>query len=142
MRARWCCAELKEKKRDNSVQLLGIRKEESSRRSKRNEIEIDNYSLSTTLDQWDEHKEVMYQCNVGKDRLLISPIIYWTRHEVWQFLNASGIPHCSLYDEGWTRIGCILCPMSNYKQKVREMERWPHVQKQWMVQRNKRSAGG
>ena len=133
MRTRWCCAELKEKKRDNSVQLLGIRKKESSRRNKRNEIEIDNYSPSTTLDQWDEHEEVMHQCNVGKDRLLISPIIYWTRQEVWQFLNSKAIPHCSLYDEGWTRIGCILCPMSNYKQKVREMERWPHVRRQWIA---------
>ena len=129
---RWCCAELKERKRDNSIQLLGIRKEESSRRSKRNEIEIANYKLSTTLDQWDEHEEVMHQCYMGKDNLLISPIIYWTVKEVWQFLNANGIPHCSLYDEGWTRIGCILCPMSNTKSKITDTQRWPHVKRQWI----------
>ena len=123
---RWCCAEYKEKSHGNGIRLLGIRKKESLRRSKRNEIEIENYLLSATLDQWDEHEEVMHQCNVGKDR------IYWTRREVWQFLNANAIPHCQLYDEGWTRIGCILCPMANYKQKVIDMERWPHVKRQWL----------
>lgn len=131
---RWCCKELKEKSRDgdNGVRLLGIRKEESVRRKNREEIEIDSYKLKTTLDQWDEHEEIMHQCNIGKDRLLISPIIHWTEKEVWGFLNAHKISHCSLYDEGFSRIGCILCPMASYNRKLIEIQRWPHVKRQWL----------
>lgn len=129
---RWCCAELKERRSDNSVQLLGIRKEESENRKRRNEIEADNHKLSTTLDQWEEHEEVMHQCSVGGDNLLISPIIHWTEQDIWQFMNTNNIPHCSLYDEGFKRIGCILCPMHGYKQKVIEQKRWPHSKRQWI----------
>ena len=68
----------------------------------------------------------------GKDKILVSPIIHWTERDVWEFLNSNGIPHCELYDQGHTRIGCILCPMSNYRQKVKYIERWPHVKRNWI----------
>lgn len=42
------------------------------------------------------------------------------------------VPHCSLYDEGWHRIGCIGCPMSSHKQKMIENERYPHVKRNWI----------
>lgn len=65
--------------------------------------------------------------------MLISPIIYWTEQDVWEFLNdVVKVPHCSLYDEGWHRIGCIGCPMSSHKQKMIENERYPHVKRGWI----------
>lgn len=42
------------------------------------------------------------------------------------------VPHCSLYDEGWHRIGCIGCPMSSSKQKQIENTRYPHVKRNWI----------
>lgn len=132
MRVRWCCAEYKETSGAGKVTLIGIRKEESIRRSKREEIETSNRKFSGTFDQWSEHEEKMVTCVNGKDKILVSPIIYWTEHDVWEFLNSNNIPHCSLYDEGYKRIGCILCPMSSYKQKIKEMERWPHVKRNWI----------
>lgn len=72
-------------------------------------------------------------CIHGKESLLISPIIYWTEKDVWEFLNdVVRVPHCSLYDEGWHRIGCIGCPMSSYKQKMIENKRYPHVKRGWI----------
>ena len=72
-------------------------------------------------------------CIHGKESLLISPIIYWTEQDVWEFLNdVVKVPHCSLYDEGWHRIGCIGCPMSSHKQKMIENERYPHVKRGWI----------
>lgn len=68
----------------------------------------------------------------GKDKILVSPIIHWTDRDVWQFLNGNSIEHCSLYDEGYKRIGCILCPMSNYKQKLKDYQRFPHVKRKWI----------
>ena len=42
------------------------------------------------------------------------------------------VPHCSLYDEGWHRIGCIGCPMSSVNQKKIENIRYPHVKRNWI----------
>lgn len=134
MRARWCCAEYKETSGAGKVTLIGIRKEESARRAKREEIStsIKGKRTEESFDQWSEHEEKMVACVGGKDQILVSPIIHWTERDVWEFLNMNNIPHCKLYDEGYKRIGCILCPMSKYRQKVKEMKRYPHVKRKWM----------
>lgn len=130
---RWCCAEFKEMSGAGKVTLIGIRKAESIRRSKREEIEISSHKFSGNFDQWSEHKEKMVTCVKGKDKILVSPILYWTERDVWQFLNdVVKVPHCKLYDEGYKRIGCILCPMSNYKQKIKDCQRYPHVRQKWI----------
>lgn len=73
------------------------------------------------------------RCINGKDSILISPIFEWTEQDVWYFLNeVVKVPHCELYDQGYKRIGCILCPMSPYRQKVKEMKDFPHVKRGWI----------
>lgn len=129
---RWCCEEFKEMSGAGKVTLIGIRREESARRSKRNEVEMDKHKFSGSFDQWSEHREKMVTCVGGKDKILVSPILYWTSRDVWEFLNSNNISHCSLYDKGYKRIGCILCPMSNHKQKVREIRDFPHVKTNWI----------
>ena len=157
MRVRWCCAEYKETAGAGKVTLIGIRKAESSRRAKRNEVEINNRKFSGDLDGLDEYRqeqrakrarrkskeqgvnitnadaEKTLGCIHGKESLLISPIIYWTEKDVWELLNnVVRVPHCSLHDEGWHRIGCIGCPMSSHKQKMIENKRYPHVKRGWI----------
>lgn len=131
---RWCCAEYKEMSGGGKVTLIGIRNQESARRSKRKEVstQIKGTRTDETFDQWSEHKEKMVACVSGKDKILISPIINWSEQDVWKFLNSNNIPHCSMYDEGYKRIGCILCPMSNRKQKIRDCKRFPHVREKWI----------
>ena len=133
-RFRWCCAEYKEMSGAGKVTLIGVRKEESARRAKREEIStnIKGKRTEETFDQWSEHEETMVACVGGKDKLLISPIIDWTERDVWEYLNSRGIRHCDLYDRGYRRIGCILCPMSSFRQKRREMAEYPHVRKKWI----------
>ncbi|WP_302422918.1 phosphoadenosine phosphosulfate reductase family protein [uncultured Prevotella sp.] len=157
MRVRWCCKEYKETAGAGKVTLIGIRKAKSARRAKRNEVEINNRKFSGNLDGLDEYRQELKAkrarrkskeqgvnitnadeeqtlgCIHGKESLLISPIIYWTEQDVWEFLNdVVKVPHCSLYDEGWSRIGCIGCPMSSHKQKMIENERYPHVKRNWI----------
>ena len=131
---RWCCAEFKETSGAGKVTLIGIRKEESARRAKRQEVSttIKGKRTEGTFDQWSEHEEQMVTCVGGNDRILVSPIIYWTERDVWEFLNSSNIPHCEMYDHGYTRIGCICCPMSQPRQKAKEIKRCPHVKRNWL----------
>lgn len=132
---RWCCAEFKEMSGAGKVTLIGIRKAESARRNKREEISanIKGKRTEETFDQWSEHEEKMIACVGGKDKILVSPIIYWTERDVWEFLNeVVKVPHCKLYDEGYTRIGCICCPMSNKRQKLKDIKQYPHVKRRWI----------
>lgn len=132
-KARWCCAEYKEIGGVGKVTLVGVRREESIRRSKRNEITSSNFKISETFDQFSKHEEEMVACVRGRDKIIISPILHWTERNVWEFLNeVVKVPHCELYDQGYTRIGCILCPMASYKKKLKDIERWPYVKKKWV----------
>lgn len=124
-RVRFCCAELKETKGVGTCTLIGIRHAESSRRSKRNEVETGNRRFSGTLDQFEEHRETEHVCIGGKDKIIISPIIDWTDEDVWGFIKVNGIEYCSLYDEGFHRIGCIFCPMATKKHLIAMKERYP-----------------
>ena len=157
MRVRWCCAEYKETAGAGKVTLIGIRKAESSRRAKRNEVEINNRKFSGDLEGLEVYRkernaqkrgrkpknnrevtivnadgERTLGCIRGQESLLISPIIEWTDDDVWNFLNTIGVAHCELYEQGWHRIGCIGCPMSTAKQKIIENKRWPHVKRNWI----------
>ena len=157
MRVRWCCEEYKEMAGAGKVTLIGIRHSESARRAKRNEVEISSRKFSGDLGGLETYRkeqttkprrgrnakaepvtivnadgERVLGCIHGKETLLISPIIDWTDDDVWTFLNTLGIAHCELYDQGWHRIGCINCPMSSTKQKMKENERWPHVKRNWI----------
>lgn len=168
MRVRWCCAEYKETAGAGRVTLIGIRHQESSRRAKRNEVEISSRKFSGDLDGLDEYRaelkakrekkrsqqqdgvnitnatdEQTVGCIHGKESLLISPIIDWTERDVWEFLNdVVRVAHCELYDQGWHRIGCINCPMASAKQKQIENERWPHVKRNWIKAIMRIRAGG
>ena len=157
MRVRFCCKDLKEWAGAGRVTLIGIRHQESAKRAKRNEVEINNRKFSGTLEGLDEYRQQLkvkrakkksqkeginimnadqeqtLGCISGKESILISPIIHWTEKDVWEFLNkVMEVPHCSLYDEGWHRIGCIGCPMSSARQKHIENLRYPHVKRNWI----------
>lgn len=102
--ARYCCNELKEKGGKNRVKITGIRAEESHRRAKRKKIEIDT-----------------------KGGLFVHVIHNWTVSDIWQFIRQNNLPYCKLYDEGFSRIGCVLCPFESFDKTLLELERFPAI---------------
>jgi len=110
-RARWCCEVYKESRAPaGRVLILGIRGEESKARAKR----------------W---KDVTHHNRTGA--AAVSPILRWRSEHVWAFIRAQGVPYCSLYDEGFDRIGCIGCPMARADGRKKEFARWPKYEKAW-----------
>jgi len=101
---RWCCAEYKETGGSGRIVATGIRAAESARRSKRRMVE---------------------GCLRDKRKSYLHPIIDWTDADVWEFIRGERLPYCSLYDEGFKRLGCIMCPMAGPRERERARDRWP-----------------
>ena len=57
--------------------------------------------------------------------MFLNPIVDWSEDEVWEYIHKYNLPYPCLYDEGYTRIGCILCPMHSAQQKLKDIERYP-----------------
>lgn len=135
---RYCCSELKERKLPETKSCFfsfGIRKAESVQRSKRCALEVITSSKKNRVaidvdlsgdeqlmlfNDNDEKRKQFENCTVKGVRA-INPMIYWTDSELWGFLNTYEVPYCELYNDGFTRLGCIGCPMSGKKGKI-EME--------------------
>lgn len=72
--------------------------------------------------------ELCYRTN----RTLVNPIIDWTDDDIWEFIHVENIPYCSLYDEGWKRLGCIGCPLAGTDHQKREFARWPYMYQMYL----------
>lgn len=109
-RARWCCAEYKENRNEpGETLILGVRAAESPRR--RATWKLVTYHTITKTNA-------------------IAPIVAWTDDDVWAFIKGQNLPYCSLYDEGFKRLGCIGCPMARAARK-KEFARWPGYERAW-----------
>jgi len=126
-KARYCCDVLKEGGGKGRTVITGVRWAESvSRRKKRSVLELNAYSNhKIRLNNDNDEARRMYEACVMKNRHILNPIVDWTDEEVWEYLDGNGIQHCSLYDEGFKRLGCIGCPLAGSKNMIREFERWP-----------------
>ena len=106
--ARFCCEVLKERGGAGRMVLTGVRAGESHARSKRQMVEA---------------------CYTDKTKRFIHPIIDWPTAAVWDYIRSRGLPYCCLYDEGFKRVGCVLCPM--VRDVARQVERWPRLCAAW-----------
>ena len=115
---RYCCAELKEKRtgeQGNAIMSFGVRKYESTRRAaNRDELEIETpqgeRNIIMPFDN-DDSRKMFENCLMFGERRL-NPIAYWENHDIWNYSNYWGLEQCSLYNEGFERLGCIGCPMA------------------------------
>lgn len=74
----------------------------------------------------------MEQCYRTR-KTLINPIVDWSTEDVWEYLDdVAQVPHCSLYDEGFDRLGCIGCPLAGPRQQRTQFDRWPTYRDNYM----------
>jgi len=107
---RYCCRLIKEVCGDGRTVITGVRSSESSARRTR---------------------QIAERCFVADtDKLYINPILEWTTADVWSFIRKHNLPYCSLYDEGFERIGCVMCP--NNRLRVRDVHRFPKFYKAYL----------
>jgi phosphoadenosine phosphosulfate reductase len=124
---RWCCELFKETGGVGRLMIDGVRKEESPKRALRNKFE---YFLKPYWNKKykgkileDDIAESLVKDNRAKK--IIHIIFEWTHKDIWDYIRQKNLEYCNLYDEGWDRIGCIFCPMSNIKSKIRDCQKYP-----------------
>lgn len=136
---RYCCAILKETNGKGRVVVTGVRWAESPRRAaSHGVVSLDRIAYN---DDNTETRRMVEQC-YRTTKTLLNPIVDWSTEEVWEFLNdVAKVPHCELYDQGFTRLGCIGCPMNTHA--ADGLERWPTYKRAYikafdrMIQRRK-----
>lgn len=88
------------------------------------EYKLNKHGEVIMNDDNDANRRMLEHC-YRTQKTMVNPIVDWTDEDVWDFLNENNIPHCCLYDEGYTRLGCIGCPLAGTKQMLRDFERYP-----------------
>ena len=124
-RVRYCCQILKENSNQNQCVILGVRKQESSARSDSAVAELPgrNRSERVTFDMDNGDTRIIAPCQM-KATIKIHPIVDWTDSEVWQFLRDAKVDVNPVYAMGFSRVGCVGCPMAG-KNRYTEFQRWP-----------------
>ena len=141
---RVCCAELKERKMPDAPYIVtGVRWAESVGRRKKSGIAMVHTAsarytggeqaaaaagLLTTDDA--SSRRLFEQCAMRGVRVL-NPIIDWSDDDVWSYLHSRGIEGNPLYKEGWTRIGCVGCPLAGRRAREIAFARYPKLYKAW-----------
>lgn len=148
---RYCCKELKEINGEGRVVMTGTRWAESiKRRDNQGLVTLFNGKRgeSVAIETGAEYKktkrggiimnmdndssrravELCYRTN----RTIVNPIIDWTDADVWEFIKVENIPYCSLYDEGFKRLGCIGCPLAGPECQKRNFARWPYMYRMYL----------
>ncbi len=110
---RWCCQVLKEHSGAGRLNLVGIRWAESVSRSKR--------------PVYYKYDAARAKQKYIKDKEFLLPIANWTDAEIWQYIRLRGLPYCELYDQGFDRLGCVLCPFVSGAKLQRELDRYPKI---------------
>lgn len=131
---RYCCAVLKESQGGDRFVVTGVRKDESVRRARTRaglELGKSKTSIRENLDPDNPTPEMFYHCQTYHKKVL-NPIIDWTTDDVWEFIKEHKLRYCCLYDEGYTRLGCIGCPMATVAERKREFERYPKYKENYI----------
>lgn len=109
---RYCCDVLKERGGKGRTIITGVRAAESVRRRRRSKVET---------------------CLKDPSKTYLNLIFDWSDAEVWEYIHARKLDYCSLYDEGFRRLGCICCPLGGWRRQLKEAERWPRYKALYLM---------
>jgi phosphoadenosine phosphosulfate reductase len=108
---RYCCAELKELHGIGRVLITGVRRLESNSRKDR---------------------PIYGESKLNSKTIYCNPIVDWTTENVWDYIRTHKLEYPVLYDQGYDRIGCIMCPLQNRYGMLKDAMRYPKYYKAYL----------
>lgn len=126
---RYCCQIFKEGSAPHQMVVIGIRSGESLGRSGSGVAETPGPTKAKRkvfdFDNGDER--IIAPCQM-KAKIKIHPIVDWSNADVWTFLRDCGAEVNPVYQMGFSRCGCVGCPMSS-KGRYLEFHTWPSYER-------------
>lgn len=147
---RFCCKVLKEASTPHRIIATGVRSSESIKRRGRDvfstcgktKADALHFSLDHVREVFNEAVEDAKLQGVPLDTAspldctfirqakekkseIIQPIYDWSTTEVWEYIRDRDLPYCKLYDMGYSRVGCVGCPLSGPKEMTRDFTNFP-----------------
>ncbi len=123
---RYCCQVLKETSGDGRAVATGVRWAESNARKGRGiyeDINRDKEKKIILINDNDDRRKLVERCQM-RAKIVVNPIIDWSEADVWAYLKDCGCESNPLYQCGFSRVGCIGCPMAS-KKRYMEFRRYP-----------------
>ena len=122
-----CCSTYKEgqltkvmDKKEDTLTFLGMRSPESIKRK--------HYDFDLNLAQ----KKVGKKINVPENWLRFLPIVEWTDAEVWLYILNRKMKYNDMYNKGFNRIGCLICPYESDYVELLIKHYYPKQWKRWV----------
>lgn len=131
---RYCCQILKEGAGKGRMITTGVRWAESAKRKTRGVYETLTSDISkriTINNDNDDKRKLFENCRLQAKRVC-NPIIDWSDSDVWDYIDAEHININPLYQCGFSRVGCIGCPMAGKKGREFEFSRYNTYQRAYI----------
>lgn len=132
---RYCCDVLKEGGGAGRMITTGVRWSESAKRKNSRGIyetmPIDRKKKVTLNNDNDDTRQLFENCKL-KAKRVCNPIVDWTDNDVWDFILFAKVNVNELYNCGFSRVGCIGCPMAGKKGRMIEFKKWPTYKRSYI----------
>lgn len=132
---RYCCSVLKERGGAGRFITTGVRWAESTKRKNTRgiyETMPSDPTKNIVLNNDNDDRRRLFETCTIKAKRVCNPIIEWTDADVWDYIEAEKIPVNPLYGCGFSRVGCIGCPMAGTAGRQREFARYPKYQEMYI----------
>ena len=133
--SRYCCSVLKERGGAGRFITTGVRWAESTKRKNIRgiyETMPSDRAKKIVLNNDNDDRRRLFETCTLKAKRVCNPIIEWTNADVWDYIEAEKIPVNPLYGCGFSRVGCIGCPMAGTAGRQREFARYPKYQEMYI----------
>lgn len=78
-----------------------------------------------------ENRKIFELCYRDREKR-VNPLAYWNDADIWNYSRDVKLEQCSLYSEGFDRLGCIGYPLAREQNRRREFSRWPKFYEQYL----------
>jgi thioredoxin-dependent adenylylsulfate APS reductase len=87
---------------------------------------LDAWITGLRRDQWASRTNIR-KVEIDHDHgaiVKLNPLAEWTEDEVWEYIRERGVPYHTLYDRGYTSIGCAPCTRAIGSGEASRAGRW------------------
>ena len=126
--ASYCCVDYKHNPHYvDDASIVGVRREESAKRAKRQVLETKNKrELKKNKALFTEYFKENCIASGSPSEITLFPIVDWGKEEVWNYIKKHRLPINPAYAE-CDRVGCIICPKANFTSNCKALLKYPKL---------------